>query len=560
MPADAWNGPVAHPPGTSTFHAVDGEVFVETLAADGKLATFPVAIVAGGRRLQMFVGRVGDALQVLPAMRETTTGAWFDYTHLIFGAPGLPREQPPVVAPGDPSFWTGPVRSFDGRCARCHTSGRESRPPTSDGRGARSTWRALGVDCETCHGPAATHAERWGPKGLAGARDDVLWLGDLARERSLYVCFSCHMEGDVVAPPGDPTQDVLEVVDPTLLDDVERVDAAARPLQLVYEGLGFLSSTCAERGRLTCASCHESHGSPHGASLRRPASEDGLCASCHAALVADPAKHSHHDAKGTGARCVGCHLPKVAVERGHGAITDHTIGIPWPARGGEEPAALDACTACHTGARGQPPGAPRLDATAVRRAYDLWWPGARRRPAWVATMEAGRRGDREAASALASLLADRSVPPVVRASAAALLARVPGADPAPLLARTRDVDSLVRRSAVRALAVHGGPAIDEALRRATSDASAPVRVVAARAALQGFQRVRANRPLLEAVLPVLEADARADPDDDRRWFRLGAAREIAGDVRGAIEAYERQVALDPFESGVRKWLLELRKR
>ena len=35
-----------------------------------------------------------------------------------------------------------------------------------------------------------------------------------------------------------------------------------------------------------------------------------------------------------------------------------------------------------------------------------------------------------------------------------------------------------------------------------------------------------RRTLLEAVIPVLEADALAVPDDDRRWFRLGAAREI----------------------------------
>ena len=33
--------------------------------------------------------------------------------------------------------------------------------------------------------------------------------------------------------------------------------------------------------------------------------------------------------------------------------------------------------------------------------------------------------------------------------------------------------------------------------------------------------------LLEAILPVLAEDARDGPEDDMRWFRLGAAYSIA---------------------------------
>jgi hypothetical protein len=85
-----------------------------------------------------------------------------------------------------------------------------------------------------------------------------------------------------------------------------------------------------------------------------------------------------------------------------------------------------------------------------------------------------------------------------------------------------------------------------------------VRQRAARAALEGWTRVQRDPALLAAALPVLLADAEAVPDDDLRWFWLGAARSLAGDRKGAIEAYERQVALDPFASNVREMLERLR--
>jgi hypothetical protein len=93
---------------------------------------------------------------------------------------------------------------------------------------------------------------------------------------------------------------------------------------------------------------------------------------------------------------------------------------------------------------------------------------------------------------------------------------------------------------------------------ALSDPVVALRGCAARAALADWSRVRANGPLLHAVLPALAEDSRAAPDDDLRWFRLGAAREIARDVAGAVEAYERQVALDPFAARVRERLTALR--
>jgi predicted TPR repeat methyltransferase len=85
-----------------------------------------------------------------------------------------------------------------------------------------------------------------------------------------------------------------------------------------------------------------------------------------------------------------------------------------------------------------------------------------------------------------------------------------------------------------------------------------VRGEAARAALSGWSRVQENADLLKAILPVLQAEAEAVPLEDTRWFRLGAARQIAGDVKGAIEAYERKLELDPYAAYVRKTVADLK--
>ena len=117
---------------------------------------------------------------------------------------------------------------------------------------------------------------------------------------------------------------------------------------------------------------------------------------------------------------------------------------------------------------------------------------------------------------------------------------------------------LVRRNAIRALASVEGARADARLLDALSDPSWAVRVMAARTALEGWTRVQANRELLEAVVPVLDRDARKVPDDDLRWFRLGAAYDLLGDKARALEAYERKVRLDPYADKVRRHVKNLR--
>ncbi|HVG94130.1 MAG TPA: cytochrome c3 family protein, partial [Planctomycetota bacterium] len=436
FPKDALAGqPVRHGPGSTTFHREGERVVAETVGPDGSPHPYPVDYAVGGRRVTMLLTRLPEGrLQVLPAMRDESRGAWFDYTALIFGAPGLPHEKAPEVAPGDGSFWTGPVRSFEGRCARCHLA------PTLDPRLGTSPVAVeperLGLSCETCHGPGAAHVAFWKASPSSPAGDPIAGSKGLDPARSMDACLVCHLEGEVVAPGWSPGKPVLEHVDPTLLDDPDRVDAAGRPVELIYEGLQILASTCAIEGALRCTSCHDVHGTDRVAMLKADPRGTDLCAGCHAKQAADPRSHSRHDPQGSGALCVACHMPPVAVERGNGHVTDHTLGVPRPElTGAVAGRAIDACTGCHTGARGFPANVPRMAQERIVESYEAWFPRARRRPSWSAAIAAGRGAATPASrQAVEGLLAAPTAPEVVRASAARLLVRH-GADAMPALKR-----------------------------------------------------------------------------------------------------------------------------
>jgi len=550
---------VVHAPGKSRFFRDGDRVFVETVGPDGEPGRWPVTHVVGPERMSFFLTRMDDGrLQVLPSMHDIPTGAWFDYSHLIFGVTGN-WDTPPIIRPGEPSFWTGPIRSYDRTCGRCHTSGRRVETELADGT-LRREWDPLEIDCEACHGPSADHVAFWRDPPDSYVEDPIVKLDQIGRERAQHVCLWCHMEAEVVAEHWKPGDDVFEFLSPTLLDRRERIDAAGRPLELVYDGLPFLFSRCAEEGGLTCLTCHDAHGSMHKADLLTPPDETfTLCTGCHLDITAAPKAHTHHDMDKSGGRCVSCHMPFLKIERGHGVVRDHTIGSPLLDLEGDR-VATDACTWCHTGARGAPEDAPILTKEAIREAWKRWYPDAKLRPEWVRAISGGRAGVESAFFPLVGIAGDDDQPKLVRASAAKLLDRYPDRNLPYLVNLLDDDDSLVRRAAAASLGSSRDPDSDQALLMALADPSLAVRGEAARSALAGWYRVQRNRTLLDAVLPVLEEEANAVPQEDSRWFRLGAARQIAGDVRGAIEAYEKKLGLNPYARLVEKTLADLRRQ
>jgi hypothetical protein len=252
-------------------------------------------------------------------------------------------------------------------------------------------------------------------------------------------------------------------------------------------------------------------------------------------------------------------MPPLTIERGHGIVTDHTIGVPNPDFPGRR-VAVDACTTCHTGARGAPGGVPMLTPERIRAAYREWWPKAVVRPAESVPIAAARTGDPKSVTGLVAVAEDPNALRLFRASATVLLGRFPDRALPHLKRLIRSEDSLIRRCAADALGAIPGTEADSMLLKAVYDESAAVRSRAARAALRGWTRVQKNPRLLEAVIDVLTEDANAVPEDDTRWFLLGAAHQLAGEPEKAIAAYERKLQLDPYAALVRRTVETLRKQ
>jgi len=557
-PAVVAGEAVTHAPGRTQFHHQDGRYLAETVGPEGTPFPYHLSHVVGRMRVRMFIATLPDGrMQVLPSMLEAPTGTWFDYTKLIFGAGGTDWDKAPIVKPGDPSFWTGPVRSWDTRCARCHVSGWQFQRPGKTGHGPRWTSRTLGVDCEQCHGPGSAHVDY--RRAKKPGVDPMVRFASLSHSQAVSMCLQCHMESEVVSTHFQLGDDIFEFRDPTLLIDPERVDPSGRPLELIYDGVPFSVSRCVREGKLTCVTCHDPHGTGHRSQLRRPPEDNSTCGACHEAIARNLRAHTHHDPEGTGSRCVNCHMPFLTIERGHGVVADHSISTPRFDLKGDRTAPT-ACTWCHEGGLMAPAGAPRLAEARLREAHAGWFSRKANAKPWMQAIGAARLQEKGAHAGLVKILRDPSLPRIVRASAVELLSRYTKDVPLAMLVHAQDKDSLVRRRAVRGMAGLEGEAVDEALLRATTDESAAVRVAAARAALQGWKRVQRNKALLEAILPILEASANDGPEDDLRWFLLGAARKIQGDDEGTLAAYERVCELDPFTDHLRKEVARLKKK
>src|SRR5207244_649529 len=95
---------------------------------------------------------------------------------------------PGHTAAGDEFHWTGRQQNWNYACADCHSTGvRKGYDPSTDT--FRTTWAAINVSCESCHGPGASHAT-WGsyPAFVRRVWRDPHMAGRSARQ----TCAQCH--------------------------------------------------------------------------------------------------------------------------------------------------------------------------------------------------------------------------------------------------------------------------------------------------------------------------------------------------------------------------------
>lgn len=488
----------------SRFYRKDDGYFVETDGPDGVLREYRIDYTFGVYPLQQYLiafprGRwqvLGIAWDARPAAEGGQR--WF---HLY------PDERIPH---GDELHWTGANQNWNWMCADCHSTGlRRGYDLATDTY--NTTWAALNVTCEACHGPGAAHVI-WAETGAAATdpakgltvrlrdRGGGLWRfaegariaersAPLADRTETEVCAPCHARRSPLGDgrvTGAPLLDFhrLQLLDPGAYHADGQIDGE------VFEYGSFVQSRMYRAG-VTCSDCHDPH------SLRLRAEGNAVCTQCHRGEVFDAAAHHFHAVGRPGSRCVDCHMPAktyMVVDPRH----DHAFKVPRPDLTAVT-GAPDPCTGCHAG---------HDAAWAAARIAEWYGPDRRREPIFGEALGALRAGAADALARLVALADDTDQPAIARATAVAALGDALDQQSYPAVARgLSDPEPLVRLAAVGALAALDPRQAAPLLLPLLDDPVRAVRLEAARtlapldaAALPPDQRLR-----LEAAFRAYEA-------------------------------------------------------
>jgi predicted CXXCH cytochrome family protein len=230
----------------------------------------------------------------------------------------------------------------------------------------------LGIACEACHGPGATHAAanrnpvRRYRLHLSGAADATITNPRrLTPARSAEVCGQCHgqrmpasdalthqwLRSGPTYRAGDALEDHVRLVtQQTTGTDRDPAMFALRfwkdgtPRLSAYELQGLQQSRCYRAGGATCIGCHEAHGGDPAGMITATNRAGASCVGCHPDAATMPV-HRPHLAASAETNCVDCHMPKMV----YGVMEihrTHRIAKPQPqaAAAAGKP---DSCTGCH---------------------------------------------------------------------------------------------------------------------------------------------------------------------------------------------------------------------
>ena len=271
-------------------------------------------------------------LQTLPLAYDVQEKQWLDTAQS--GMRHFPGEQP--------VHWKDPAYTFNTSCYGCHVSQLATNYDLKSDS-YHTTWSEPGINCETCHGPAAEHIKiaRAAPKNQPLAALGLISIKSLSTEERNSLCASCHAKGSSLTASFAPRNRFFDHFDLVTLENADYYPDG-RDLGENYTYTSWRMSPCVKAGKLDCMHCHTSSG-------RYRFAEEGkandACLPCHEKRVKEAAAHSRHDAGTAGSRCVSCHMPMTDFARMK--RSDHSMLPPTPAatRRFKSP---NACNNCHT--------------------------------------------------------------------------------------------------------------------------------------------------------------------------------------------------------------------
>ena len=518
----------------SSFTRSEGKFIVHTAGSGGDPADFEVRYAFGVEPLQQYlVALPGGRLQAFDVAWDTVNGRWF---HL----------QPERGAGhGDPLHWSGRAYTWNFMCVDCHSTG-VTKGYDAASRTYDTDFAEVSVGCEACHGPGAAHIA-WANEldsghaadhdgGSPGLGSGLVKLDTQAEQ--INGCAPCHSRRTQFAEGFTPDQPLFDYYMPTLLEP-GLYEADGQILDEVYVYGSFLQSRMHAQG-VACGDCHEPH------SARLVAEGDALCIRCHneagdprfptlKAADYDAVSHHLHGTDSEGAHCVSCHMPTrtymVLDDR-----RDHSFRIPRPDLT-ITAGVPNACDGCHED-RG----------SEWARAVLAQHFGEPEDAHFAQVFAAARRGHPSAAADLASVGGDVRRPPIIRATALALMETYDDAGTALALeSGLRASNALVRIGALRGAARFPPETLWRRANHLLDDERLGVRAEAARLLAVALTNVQGDdRRRLDEALDEYMATQRFNADRPEAHTNMAAVFTAIGDLQSAEAALEtaRELAAD----------------
>ena len=513
-----------------------GSYFITESDLSGKPWEHRLDYVLGGRRVQQYLATLPDgSIVVLPPAWDVLRGQWVFSLDL----------HNPEQAPGD----VAPV--WNKSCFGCHVSREEKNFDVAQME-YHTTWSALGVDCETCHGPgsrhvaAATVVAASDSAARATLRKTIVNPARLNPARSTMVCAQCHSFRDIYALDFSAGDDFLDYYLPVLEARLPQSDDApfwldGRPRWLANSALALWQSRCFLKGGATCITCQSRPHSGMEKDARLRQDPNAVCTKCHSTIAAQVSTHSHHAPKSTGSSCVECHMP-AAVTGVNATIRDHSMSIPSPENTLRH-GIPNSCNLCHK----------QKDAKWAAEAVTTWYGAGSGRElvARADAFTAARKGSATAIPDLLKIASDSSAGAWVRANAVAYLGAFPN-DPAAYDSAVRflnDTEPLVRATAATSIRPRAAQRAElaPALVALLKDPVRTVRMSAAIALVAlGVQLLPGeDGERFRQANALYRARAQLNSDDAVQEFAAGKYFLLTRDANAAVDAFRAAMKLDP---------------
>ncbi|MEJ7770032.1 MAG: multiheme c-type cytochrome, partial [Chitinophagaceae bacterium] len=242
-------------------------------------------IFGSGSKGQSYLNCYNNRLLQMPITYFTAANQWSN-------SPGFP----------DKAVFSRPVTS---RCVECHsTYAQNISGPTSQWEEFDRNKILYGVDCEKCHGPAASHVQFQTQHPEEAKGKFIVNPAALSRQQNIDMCALCHGGSLSKTKPsfefsvGDTLSNYFSI-------DTASKDATSIDVHGNQYGL-LAASKCFKGSNITCSSCHNTHENERG----KLALFSKRCMNCHnnehKNFCTMPGKEGVSIVK----NCIDCHMPK----------------------------------------------------------------------------------------------------------------------------------------------------------------------------------------------------------------------------------------------------------